>query len=176
VLTGVTAALPAGPPTLPVVVARAELRGGTVLADADLEVRRVTAADVPQGHLDTVDGLTGRTLAAPVAAGQVLTALALVSARASAGPGQVVAPLRLADAGLATLLRPGDLVDVLAADEQAGQARVVARSVRVVTLPAPPDDSAADTSGTLVLLAVSPASATELAQAAVTGPLTVTWR
>ena len=175
-LTAVSAAMPAAPPTVPVVVAREQLRGGTVLSAGDLEVREIGAGDVPQGHRGTTDGLVGRTLAAPAAQGQVLTALALVSARASAGPGQVVAPLRLADAGLATLLQPGDVVDVLAADEQAGRAQVVARSVRVVTIPAVPDDGAAETSGTLVLLAVSPSAATELAQAAVTGPLTVTWR
>jgi Flp pilus assembly protein CpaB len=176
VLTGVTAAMPAAPPTVAVVVARQQLQGGTVLADGDLEVRQVAAADLPHGHVGTVDGLLGRTLAAPAAEGQVLTGLALVSARAAAGPGQVVAPLRLADAGLATLLQPGDVVDVLAADEQAGQARVVARSVRVITIPAVPEDGSAETAGTLVLLAVSPSTATELAQAAVTGPLTVTWR
>ena len=176
VLTGVTAAMPAAPPTVPAVVARAELRGGTVLGEGDLELRQVGAGDVPRGHLGSTDGIIGRTLAAPVAEGQVLTALALVSARASAGPGLVVAPLRLDDAGLATLLQPGDVVDVLAADEQAGQARVVARSVRLVTIPVVPDDGSADTAGALVLLAVSPSTATQLAQAAVTGPLTVTWR
>ena len=39
-----------------------------------------------------------------------------------------------------------------------------------------PDDATAQTSGALVLLEVSPATATELTQAAVAGPLSVTWR
>jgi Flp pilus assembly protein CpaB len=160
---------------VPVVVARRQLRGGTVLTAGDLHVRPVVAADAPHRALSTVDTLEGRTLAAPVAEGQVLTELALVTARAAAGPGNVVAPLRLGDPGLMALLQAGDIVDVLAADEQGGQARVVARSVRVVTLPVR-DEASAETAGALVLVEVSPSAATELAQAAVGGTLTVTWR
>ena len=48
----------------------------------------------------------------------------------------MIAPLRLADAALAALLRPGDVVDVIAADAEAEQAAVVAARARVVTVPA----------------------------------------
>ena len=54
--------------------------------------------------------------------------------------------------------------------------RDVAPSVRVVTVPALDDAASAEASGALVLLEVSPSAATELAQAAATGSLTVTWR
>ena len=174
VLSAVSAAMPEDPPTVEVVVARHEVRGGTVLAADDLELRTVLARDAPQHALTALEPLVGRTLAAPAAERQVLTDLALVSPRAAVAPGHVVAPLRLADAGLAALLRPGDVVDVLGADEQTAQARVVARAVRVVTIP-PPLEETAD-SGALVLVEVGPTAATDLAQGAAAGALTVTWR
>lgn len=175
VLSAVSAALPPEPPTVAVVVARSQLRGGVALTADDLEVRRMTVDDAPQGFLGEVATLTGRTLAAPVAQGQVLTGLALVRAGPAVGPGNVVAPLRLADAGVVALLQAGDRLDVLGADEQAGRARVVARSVRVVSIPVAGED-AGETSGALVLVEVAPAVATDLVQAAAVGPLTVTWR
>ncbi len=176
VLTSVSAALPEGPPTVSVVVAAEQLRGGTVLGAADVELRQVRAEDAPVGAVAEPGALLGQTLAAPVAEGQVLTELALVSARASTASGRVVAPVRLADAGLAGLLHPGDLVDVIAADGQGSKARVVARAVRVVTVPVGDETSAAEAAGTLILVEVSAAAAPELAQAAATGTLTVSWR
>lgn len=176
VLTSVSAALPEGPPTTSVVVAVEELPGGTVLGAANVEVRQIRAEDAPSGAASEPAALLGRTLAAPVPEGQVLTDLALVSARTTTAAGQVVAPVRLADAGLASLLHPGDLVDVIAADGQGTRARVVARAVRVVTVPVVDEASAAEASGALVLVQVSAAAAPELAQAAATGTLTVSWR
>jgi hypothetical protein len=147
-----------------------------VLTAADLVVREVVAADAPQGVLSDTGALVGRTLAGPAAEGQILTDLALVTARSTVAAGHVVAPLRLADAGLVELLQPGDLVDVLGADERSAEARVVAPAVRVVTVPARDDTTSTETSGGLVLVEVSATAATELVQAAAAGSLTVTWR
>ena len=139
------------------------------------------ARDAPEGALVAIEELVGQRLAAPVAEGQILTPLALVAAGADVTRGRVVAPLRLADADLAALLRAGDLVDVIAAGDQAGEAvsnteaRVVAQAVRVVTVPEPMDDAEA-ASGALVLLEVTPETARALAQAAVSASLTVIWR
>lgn len=175
-LTGVSAARPEGPAQVQAVVLRSDLPGGTRLGPDDLEVRRVTAADAPRGLLDAPEQLVGRTLAAPAAGGQVLTELALVTARAPVAAGRVVAPLRLVDADLARLLRAGDVVDVLAADDQGTAARVVAPSARVVTVPSGSDEAATETPGTLVLVEVSPSAALALAQAGAAGTLSVTWR
>jgi Flp pilus assembly protein CpaB len=158
------------------VVLRDQLAGGSVLTAADLVVREVVAADAPQGFLTDPGALVGRTLSAPAAEGQILTQLALVSARSTVAAGHVVAPLRLADAGVVELLRPGDLVDVLGADERTAEARVVAPAVRVVTVPARDDTTSAETSGGLVLVEVSATAASALVQAAAAGSLTVTWR
>jgi len=175
VLTGLAAAAPEGPPTLTVVRAAAALEGGKRLGPDDLEVAQVAAADAPEEVVTDPDALVGRTLAAPVPRGQVLTERAVVSARAS--PGRVLAPLRLADSEATALLRAGDVVDVLAADPQAEQAFVAGRGVRVVTVPAPIDAAAGgDPAGALVLVEVDPETARVLARAAVSATLTVIWR
>jgi pilus assembly protein CpaB len=95
-------------------------------------------------------------------------------------PGQVAAPIRLVDPGVAPLLHLGESVDVLAASESpagpvdASQtlARVVAQGVRVLAVspPATSDSSL----GTLVVLAVSRADAQALAGAEAGGRLSVT--
>jgi pilus assembly protein CpaB len=177
VLTGISAAAPEGPPTTTVVRTTTELPGGTRLSTADLRVDEVVVADVPDGTVADPAGLLGRTLAAPVARGQIMTELAVTSARDPAKRGRVLAPLRLADAEVVALLRAGDVVDVLAADAQSEQAYVAGREVRVVTVPQPPDPAGgADPAGALVLVEVDAETARVLARAAVAASLTVIWR
>jgi Flp pilus assembly protein CpaB len=85
--------------------------------------------------------------------------------------------VRLADLAVATLLRPGDRVDVLASAPDTGAAGVVAAGALVLSAPsgAPTETplGAPEASGLLVL-AVPPGTATTLAGAAATGSLTVT--
>lgn len=175
VLTGLAAAAPEGPPTVSVVRAAEALEGGVRLGADDLEVAQLVAADAPDGVVSDPAELVGRVLAAPVPRGQVLTGLAIVSARAS--PGRVLAPLRLSDPDAVALLRAGDVVDVLAADAQSEQAFVAGRTVRVVTVPIPPDpESGANGAGALVLVEVDTETARVLARAAVSATLSVIWR
>ena len=175
VLTGLAAAAPEGPPTVSAVRVTEALEGGARLTTDDLEVVEVVASDAPDGVVADPAELVGRVLAAPVPRGQVLTGLAVVSARGS--PGRVLAPLRLSDPDTVALLRAGDVVDVLAADAQSEQAFVAGRAVRVVTVPAPPDpESGADPGGALVLVEVDAETARVLARAAVSATLSVIWR
>lgn len=175
VLTGLAAAVPEGPPTVSVVRAAEALEGGVRLTEGDLEVTDMVAADAPDQAVADPAELVGRTLVAPVPRGQVLTALAVVSARAS--PGRVLAPLRLADPDAVALLRAGDVVDVLAADAQSEQAFVAGHAIRVVTAPRPVDPEAgADPAGALVLVEVDAETARVLARAAVSATLSVIWR
>jgi len=175
VLTGLTAALPEPPPEQTVLVAAHEVTGGAVLSAADLERRALRLADVPSGALDAPEQAVGRAVSAPVAEGQVLTSLALVAPRAGPTSGRVVAPVRLADADVVALLRPGDVVDLVGTDEQGGGAAVVARGARVVTVPRVEHEPAAGNTGGLVLVEVATGAATDLAQAAVAGPVTLIW-
>ncbi|WP_424858303.1 hypothetical protein [Streptomyces sp. SAI-170] len=86
----------------------------------------------------------------------------------------VTAPVRIADGATVRLLRPGDRVDVIAAQDTAtgGQARVVARGALVTKVPEPLAESA-DT-GALVVLSVPRATATRLVGASATARLAVT--
>ena len=174
VLTGLTALAPPRPTTVAVVTATRTLAGGATVGATDVERRELPPDAVPDGAWADTAEVVGQTLAGPVPAGQVLTATALLRHRAS-GPHSVVAPLPLADEKVAALLEAGDQVDVLAADQQSGKARVVASAVRVV---AGAIGSADDVSGSggLVLVEVSPQTATALASAASASVLSVVWR
>ena len=80
-------------------------------------------------------------------------------------------PVRLADPATAALVQAGDVVDVLsAAPEGAASAEVVARRLRVLSVP--PLEAAAG-EGALVVVAAAPTTAARLAAAAVTGRLSV---
>ena len=160
-----------------VVKAKSQLPGGTVVSASDLVLDRVAASDVPAGVLTDPLALVGKTLAAPVAENQMMTPLIATAARTSVSPGHVIAPLRLADTALTTLLRPGDVVDVIAADPQAEQAAVVAAGARVVTIPELPDEEVGtDPEGALVLIDVDPQTASVVAHAAASATLSIIWR
>ncbi len=176
VLSGIAAANPEDPPTVRVLRSTTQLAGGRVLTDADVEVAEVTAGDVPAGALVDPDEVVGQVVAGPVADGQIMTALTLVSQRSALPRGRVIAPMRLADADLAALLRPGERVDVVVAERDSEKAAVIAEGVRVVTVPAVPEPDQQSQSGALVLVEVDLEAATLLARAAVSGTLTVLWR
>lgn len=95
-------------------------------------------------------------------------------ARARHAGTTVTAAVRIADAATVRLLRPGDRVDVIAAEEtvSGGEARVVARGARVTEVPEPADG--AGDGGALVVLSVPRSTAAELAGASATARLAVT--
>ncbi|QXG74943.1 Flp pilus assembly protein CpaB [Modestobacter sp. L9-4] len=187
------------PTTVPVVVAAADLAAGAALTAADLAVALVPADSAPAGVVTDVPQLTGAVLASPLRAGEPVTDVRVVGPGlwAAVPTGQVAAPVRLADLAVATLLRAGDRVDVLAAgdtapvpadpvptgSEQADGAKAgstPAHTVQVVAAgalvlaaptPAPEDDDGTDG---LLVLAVSPDTAGRLAAAAASATLTVT--
>jgi hypothetical protein len=91
----------------------------------------------------------------------------------STSVGTVTAPVRIADGATVRLLRPGDRVDVIAAEESAtgaGAARIVARGARVSEVPT----ADATESGALVVLTVPRRTAARLAGAGATSRLAVT--
>jgi pilus assembly protein CpaB len=169
VLSAVAAAAPPAPPTLSVVRATTDLTSGAIVRSSDITVSSIAQDALPRGALVDPTAVVGRRLIGPVADGQVLTALDLPGTSWGIRPGNVIAPLRLADPEVAALLQPGALIDVITADPEGGQANVVATRVSVLTVPVPPAGegvSAAD--GALVLVDVDPETATLLAEAATT--------
>lgn len=83
----------------------------------------------------------------------------------------VSAPVRIADAATVRLLRPGDRVDVVAA-ERTGPPRVVAAGARVVEVPAP--EKGVGDGGALVVLSVPRDTARALVGAGTVARLAVT--
>jgi Flp pilus assembly protein CpaB len=180
---------PAPPPTTLVAAAAHDLPGGATIDADDLRAMKVPPTAVPAGAITDVARLTGRVLAVPVRAGETITDVRLVGPALLAGYGDrlVAAPVRIADAGSARLLQPGDVIDVLAADgaagasgeTAAGEARLVASGVRVVSVPR--DDGsglsgATFEAGALVVLATTSQTAARLASAAVSARLSLTIR
>jgi len=169
---------PAASSTVPVVVAGTDLTAGTVLTTDLLGTARLPADVAPAGATADPDALTGQVLASPVRAGEPLTDVRLVGPGlwSQVPEGQVAAPVRLADLAVATLLRAGDRVDVLAAtgggiDGSSPAVDVVAEDALV--LAAPVTGTGAEDAGLLVL-AVDPVTARVLAAAGAAGSLTVT--
>ncbi|SEQ92179.1 SAF domain-containing protein [Microlunatus flavus] len=175
VVTGLAATAPPAPPTSTVVRARSDLAGGTVLGVDDLEAVDLPREGLPERATADLDALVGQRLAAPVTRHQVLTPLAVTSAEV-VGVGHVLAPVRLGDADVVALLRPGDVVDVIGVAAEGGRTSTVAHAVRVVTIPARSADDQATTAGALVVLDVPDTATAALAGAAASGALTVIWR
>ncbi len=101
-----------------IVVAARDLSPGTELTAADVRLEKRSAATVPDGSQSSVDTVVGSTLASPARRGEVLTDVRLLGprlAQSAAGPDARIVPLHLADTALFDLVRPGDVVDVLAA-------------------------------------------------------------
>jgi Flp pilus assembly protein CpaB len=116
-LAGIAAVRPAAPPTVTVLVAARDLAAGAALRLADLRSAALPSAAVPAGALRPGAAVLGRLVAGPVRRGEPLTDVrvlgpALLTA-VSGGPDVVAVPVRFADAGAVSLLRPGDRIDVL---------------------------------------------------------------
>jgi pilus assembly protein CpaB len=179
VAIGLGVIAPAPPPTTSVVVASADLPGGGALGSDDLTVRRLPPSAVPAGSAGTPRRWLGRVLAAPVRAGEPITDMRVVGPGlvAGYGPGAVAAPVRIADADAVALVRVGDRVDVLAPDPTGELLSSVAvAGASVVAVPRADDALAAGTPGALVVLAVTPEEALQLARHSVLGPLLLTLR
>jgi Flp pilus assembly protein CpaB len=179
----IQAVTPPPPRTESVLVAAKDLTGGTRLSPDDVRLTGVAPSAVPAGALRGRFTAAGRTLAAPVRKGEVLTDVRLVGRTFldSYGAARVAAPVRIADAAAVHLVQPGDIVDVLAAGAGAdgtatAMARPVAEAVPVVTIPST-DGSAlrgsTDEQGALVVVVTSPDTAARLAAAAVTDRLSL---
>lgn len=174
VLTGLAALAPPQPATVTVVTAAHELAAGSTITAADLDQTALPVRAVPAGASTDAAALVGQKVAGPVPERQVLTSSSLLRHRATGGR-TVVAPLPLADDRVSRLLQAGDVVDVLAAENETGKTRVVASAVRVVTGAIADTDDGSGTGG-LVLVEVSPDTAAALAGAASVNVLSVVWR
>ena len=174
VATGIHAAAAPPPAAVEVAVAARDLPAGAVLREDDLRTVGFAPGSVPAGVAADV---AGRTLAAPLRAGEPVTDVRLVGPALTDGyPGLAAVPVRLPDAGLAGLLRVGDRIDLVAADPQGGDARVVATDVPVLAIPdAAPEVGASGLTGRLVVVGADPGEVPQIVDAAVRTFLTVSF-
>lgn len=111
----VAAALPADPAGVTVMVAARDLAAGAVLSAGDVREHRLDPALAGAGGLAEPAAAVGQRLAAPIAAGEVVTETRLLSAGALARlePGARAVHVPLPDAGTAGALSAGDHVEVI---------------------------------------------------------------
>lgn len=174
VLVGLRVLEPAPPPTVSVLVAARDLPAGVALDADDVAARDFPADVVPAGLAVRP---VGRVLAGALNEGEPVTDVRLVGpALARARPGEQAVPVRLPDAGMAALLRPGDVVDLVSTDPGTGQSRLVASSVTVLALPRTSDEGVGEAGqGALVVLGLAPEQVHEVTGASLAEFLTVTF-
>ncbi len=161
-----------------VVVAARDLSPGNELTTDDLRVETRLLPTIPDGSQSDVGSVVGSTLAGPARRGEVLTDVRLVGRRlaeSAAGPDARIVPVHPADSALIDLVRPGDVVDVVAASENSSQANphVIATDAIVVSVSAKQKTQTA-TNERVVLLALAAASANVVAGAALVQTVTLT--
>jgi Flp pilus assembly protein CpaB len=168
------------PPTTEVLVAAHDLPAGVALTISDLTTTAFAAGTAPAGLVDAATA-TGRTLAAPLTAGEPVTDVRLVAPSLLEGyPGLVALPLRIPDSDTVALLRVGDRIDVLATDPGGAGTATVAHDAPVLALPEPSDDSSqlgpnSSLSGRLVVVGTTSDLSESVADASVRRFLTVIW-
>jgi Flp pilus assembly protein CpaB len=180
---------PPGPETRVVATARHDLVPGATLTTDDLVTVARPVAEVADDAVSSAGAVTGRVLAFPVRAGESVRERDVVSHALldSLGSDVVATPVRLSDDATLATLRPGDLVDVVAARAGDGsnpaRAVVVASRVRVLTVGTPAGTggsgllgSSASASAPVLLLATSSEQSLDIAAAVVGSRLSVTLR
>ncbi|GAA1972032.1 SAF domain-containing protein [Amycolatopsis minnesotensis] len=172
-----------GDPGVLTVVSAHDIAAGSTIDDADVRVVAMPAAVRPSGAFEAADPVRGRLLSGAARAGEPITDARLLGLPGTGDPRLSTVPVRLADAGVAALLRPGSRVDVVAAEDGERGRRVLASMATVVTVVTvstadagarhPPGSSA---TGPLLLLSLPPETATQVAGASLGRPVTVTLR
>lgn len=178
-----------------VVVAARELPPGHTLDPSDVRTVGRETAGLPEGFAGDPAAVLGATLTGAVRAGEILTDVRVVGPRlaaAAAGtPDARIVPIRLADDAVASVLRAGDRVDVVAAPAEAAPAEAAweersrrtagadaTRPVRVLATDAAVilvsgADEPRDAGDRVVLVALDARHATAVAAASLQTALTV---
>lgn len=178
VLAALQATSPPPPATVAVWTASRDLTSGTVLEHSDLAVARFAPETVPTDAVVDESRVVGRTLAAPMTRGEVVTSVRTLDMGLLRGyPGMTAVPLRITDAAVVGLLRVGDRVSFVVADPDGrAQPRVLLDDVPVLAIPrASEGELAGGTPGRLVVAAVPTESASEVAASAATSILIPVW-
>ncbi|MGQ4598302.1 SAF domain-containing protein [Nocardia sp. R6R-6] len=168
-----------GTERMPIVVAARDLAPGRLLEAGDLRSAPREAGTLPAGAVADPATLVGATLTGAMRAGEVFTDLRVIGPRLAvaatgARDGRIV-PIRLADTAVADILRAGDRVDVIGAEDSNGPAtrpfRTLVTDAAVILVSSPAGGR--DTSERVVLVAMDAEHATTVAGASLRTALTV---
>jgi Flp pilus assembly protein CpaB len=167
-----------GEPSTTTVVSARDLAAGALLRAGDLKLVEIPDDIRPQGATTQAASVEGRMLVGAARAGEPLTDARLVGAAipGSGDPENSTVPVRLADAGVAELLRPGQRVDVVAPAAAEREASVLASMAVVAAVGGQDSKTGHASKGPLVLLTLPTAVATRVAAISLERPVTVTLR
>ncbi|QIS15821.1 flagellar biosynthesis protein FlgA [Nocardia arthritidis] len=162
------------------VIAARDLAPGRLIEPGDLRISAYPAKSLPGGAVRDRQPLIGATLTGAMRTGEVFTDLRTVGPRLAAAASGArdarIVPIRLADNAVAEILRAGDRVDVVGADEQSGQGARPARTLATdaaVVLVAAGDARGRGSPERVVLVALDAPRATAVAAASLHTALTV---
>lgn len=174
-----------GTKTTAVVVAAHDLAPGRVLITEDLTTVYRAADTVADGAFRDASQLAGHMLAGAARTGETITDVRILGPRLAAAAsgtsdGRIV-PIRLADAGIAELLREGDHVDVVGTlDSGPGttaKPAVLARDAVVVLVSSPKPGARGAAAADRILMVALPAQpAISVAASSLSAALTVVIR
>ncbi|CAN5283090.1 SAF domain-containing protein [soil metagenome] len=155
-----------------IVTAARDVPSGHVLAEGDLRTVEIISDVVPDGAERDIADITGRSVAAPLRKGEVVTDARLLGSSLLRGypAGSVLVPVRIEDPATLTGMGVGDRVNVIAVDPGEGlAAEIVARDLPIVAIPEVSPDDRGD--GVVVHLVAPEESAVILATAGVTSSM-----
>lgn len=172
---------PPAPLSTHILVLARDVPAGSELSTQDLTSATVPPALAGPEMMRSADEAVGSRLAVGLPAGFPVTGRVLVGPGLASGtaPGEVVVPVRLADAAVARTLHPGDRVDLMAATADAaaseGGAAVVAAGALVVARGDDGDGGllGSEQPASLVYVAVPQATAPDVVGASAWSPLRV---
>nr|WP_321512875.1 Flp pilus assembly protein CpaB [uncultured Pseudodesulfovibrio sp.] len=172
--------------TVPVVVAKVDMKRGSKLTEEMVEVRKFTADSRPPGAFSDPENIFGRVLSQSVGANEAVTATRLADESIiGGGVSALIEPGKRAMAvkgnavmGLSGFVRPGDRVDVIVTlvvgKEDKPVTKLVLEQIKVIatgTQLSPPDEEGKTASVDVYTLELTPAQSESLALASTQGTL-----
>ncbi|MCW2748757.1 MAG: hypothetical protein JWP10_1899 [Nocardioidaceae bacterium] len=155
-----------------IVAAARDVPSGHVLAEGELRTVELTSSVIPDGAERDVADVAGRSVAAPLRKGEVVTDVRLLGSSLLKGypAGSVLVPVRIEDPATLTGMGVGDRVNVVAVDPgEELAAQIIARGLPIVAIPEVGPDDRGD--GVVVHLVAPEESAVILATAGITSSM-----
>ncbi|MDP4746755.1 MAG: SAF domain-containing protein [Candidatus Nanopelagicales bacterium] len=147
--------------TKPVIVASKELAAGSVLVETDLKEIRIPQSAIVANSLAKTE-LVGKMLSANIAPDEQLTSTRVIASNHVISDQRVVG-VRIIDSEIASILRPGSLVDVVKLNNSNGiYGGVIAKNVSVIAI-ASKKSSFGSSAGSVVMVSTNNDTAVTLA-------------